>query len=153
MLRLFHTARHLKPIQVTNRIARRFSRPRLWTGDTPPLKPVKRNWQTVATLPSSIPDADTARFLNETGPLREWQNLGKSHLWLYNLHYFDDLHAEHAAQRATTHRELISDWLQANPPLGVFGRPPVIEIEAFDDLQPLALLKRHFVSTVGFKIV
>ncbi|MEP4484833.1 MAG: alginate lyase family protein [Halioglobus sp.] len=124
MLRLLRTARHLKPIQITNRIARRFVRPRVWSGETPPFKACTRRWETVAALPASIIDSETACFLNEPGPLLEWQNPDKSHLWLYNLHYFDDLHAEHAAQRAALHRELIGHWLQANPASGGVGWEP-----------------------------
>ena len=124
IFKLFHTVRHLKPIQVTNRFARRFARPRLWVGDTPSTISAKRCWETVAILPASIVDHDIASFLNESGSLFEWQNSEKSHLWLYNLHYFDDLHAQHAPQRATTHRELISHWLEANPPaIGVGWEP------------------------------
>jgi uncharacterized heparinase superfamily protein len=124
IFRVFHTVRHLKPVQVTNRFARRFARPRLWVGDTPSTVSSKRSWETVAVLPASIADADTASFLNESGPLLEWRNPAKSHLWLYNLHYFDDLHAQHASQRATTHRELISHWLEANPPAFGVGWEP-----------------------------
>ena len=124
IFRLFHTVRHLKPVQVTNRFARRFARPRLWAGDTPTTNLTKRRWETVAALPAFIVGDNTVSFLNESGPLLEWRNPDKSHLWLYNLHYFDDLHAQHASQRATTHRELISHWLEANPPaIGVGWEP------------------------------
>ncbi|MCX2977392.1 heparinase II/III family protein [Candidatus Marimicrobium litorale] len=124
MLKLVRTARYLKPVQVTNRLTRRFTKPRLRQGDAPALKPSTRRWQTVAPLPASVVDANTACFLNEPGPLLQWQNPDKSHLWLYNLHYFDDLHAEHSAQRATTHRELISHWLLGNPPMDGVGWEP-----------------------------
>ena len=121
---LFHTARHLKPIQITNRIARRLSQPRLWAREFSPLKPVNRKWQNVENMPCSILNADTVRFLNETGALREWQNPEKSHLWLYNLHYFDDLHAENAVHRATLHSELIVHWLHNNSPTVGVGWEP-----------------------------
>ena len=39
-------------------------------------------------------------FLNERGGLdRGWDDESRSKLWLYNLHYFDDLNAEGAASR------------------------------------------------------
>ncbi len=59
-------------------------------------------------------------------PGRCWtgKTLPKACLWLYNLHYFDDLHAEHAGQRTTIHRELISHWLRHNPPATGVGWEP-----------------------------
>ena len=124
IVRLFHTVRHLKPVQITNRFGRRLVRPRLWAGETPATISSKRRWETIAALPASIVDADTARFLSEPGALREWCNPKKSHLWLYNLHYFDDLHAQSASQRVATHRALISHWLEANPPATGVGWEP-----------------------------
>ena len=78
----------------------------------------------MAPLPASIVDAETACFLNESGPLVGWQNPDKNLLWLYNLHYFDDLNAEHSTQRVTTHRELIGHWLQNNRPASSVGWQP-----------------------------
>lgn len=124
IFRLFHTLRYLRWVQVTNRLVRRCVRLRLWPGETPStISPVRR-WETIAHLPPSIVSADTARFLNETGSLLDWGNTDKSDLWLYNLHYFDDLHAQGAAQREATHREMIAHWLEENPPtIGVGWEP------------------------------
>jgi uncharacterized heparinase superfamily protein len=36
-------------------------------------------------------------------------------LWRYNLHYFDDLVAEGAANRVTWHQRLIEQWIAGNP--------------------------------------
>ena len=124
MLRLLRTARYLKPVQVTNRLSRRFTKPRIFAGDTPPFNSAPRRWETMAPLPASIVDAETACFLNESGPLVGWQNPDKNLLWLYNLHYFDDLNAEHSTQRVTTHRELIGHWLQNNRPASSVGWQP-----------------------------
>ncbi len=46
----------------------------------------------------------------------DWNNAGQSKLWLYNLHYFDDLRAQDAPQRSQWHRDLIARWLAENPP-------------------------------------
>jgi uncharacterized heparinase superfamily protein len=124
MLRLLRTVRYLKPVQVTNRLSRRFIKPRISSGDTPPFKFASGCWETVAPLPASILDADTACFLNESGPLAHWQNPEKSLLWLYNLHYFDDLNAEHSVQRLIAHRALIGHWLQNNPVASGVGWQP-----------------------------
>ena len=115
MLRLVRTARYLKPIQVSNRITRRYTRIRPYRGRTPGVSNSRRPWQVVAPVAPSLVVDGLANFLNESGPLYEWENPNKSKLWLYNLHYFDDLVAAGAAQRAGVHREAIQRWLQDNP--------------------------------------
>jgi hypothetical protein len=37
-------------------------------------------------------------------------------LWLYNLHYFDDLNGVAAAERTAWHRALLARWVAENPP-------------------------------------
>lgn len=59
------------------------------------------------------------RFLNIEHDISEsadWNSPQISKLWLYNLHYFDDLNAEGAAGRSELHRELIARWIAENPP-------------------------------------
>lgn len=124
MFKLFHTVRYLKPIQVINRISRKFIKPKLWAGEIPSINSAKCSWQVVAALPSALVGYRGARFLNEEGPLYEWHNSDKSHLWLYNLHYFDDLLAVNAQQRVNTHCQLISHWLSHNPPATGVGWEP-----------------------------
>jgi len=58
------------------------------------------------------------KFLNQTGELvdaNSWNDSSISKLWLYNLHYFDDLNAVHSDSRQAWHRELISTWIDENP--------------------------------------
>lgn len=59
------------------------------------------------------------RFLNEERDVvvaRDWNASGATKLWLYNLHYFDDLNAHDAARRGDWHRHLIARWVVENPP-------------------------------------
>ena len=59
------------------------------------------------------------RFLNQTQTLPAqggWNDAGIEKLWLYNLHYFDDLNASVAEVRIEWHQELIGRWLKENPP-------------------------------------
>jgi uncharacterized heparinase superfamily protein len=59
------------------------------------------------------------RFLNVSGEIRDaadWNDPGRDKLWLYNLHYFDDLCAAVAASRASWHLDLIARWIHENPP-------------------------------------
>ena len=59
------------------------------------------------------------RFLNVEGELvkpGDWNSEAFAKLWLYNLHYFDDLNAEAATERVDWHRALIHRWIEENPP-------------------------------------
>ena len=112
--RLFNTARHLKSGQISNRIFRRFARIGRFKGKTPELRNPRQAWQTHAPLGPLLVVDGLANFLNESGPLFEWENPHKSKLWLYNLHYFDDLLAEGCEHRAALHREYIQQWLEDN---------------------------------------
>jgi uncharacterized heparinase superfamily protein len=61
--------------------------------------------------------AQSFRFLNEDGTLTEgWDNPARAKLWRYNLHYFDDLNAENAADRRTWHIDLVERWIAENIP-------------------------------------
>jgi len=69
----------------------------------------------------------TFRFLNETRELslpEGWNDPGAEKLWLYNLHYFEDLVAEGAAERAEWHRDLIRAWIAGNLPFEGNGWEP-----------------------------
>ena len=96
LLKYWHTLRYLRPVQSTagcgfgctargqmNVRHRGFgSRP----GDR--VAPVAR--------PESMLGPETFRFLNQTQPAvgpGAWNDPAREKLWLYNLHYFDDLNA------------------------------------------------------------
>jgi uncharacterized heparinase superfamily protein len=67
----------------------------------------------------TLEGAETFRFLNEVhravGPAA-WNDPAREKLWLYNLHYFDDLTAADASARADRHRALLLRWVAENPP-------------------------------------
>ena len=67
------------------------------------------------------------RFLNDTHSLPDrggWNDTNLDKLWLYNLHYFDDLNARDAGQRAAWQQALLARWLQENPPFSGNGWEP-----------------------------
>lgn len=58
------------------------------------------------------------RFLNETGSVASaahWNDHTKPKLWLYNLHYFDDLSGPIDAKHRQSQRDLIRRWIAENP--------------------------------------
>ena len=53
-----------------------------------------------------------------------WNDAALDKLWLYNLHYFDDLNARDADQHGAWHRALLERWLLENPPASGNGWEP-----------------------------
>ena len=69
----------------------------------------------------------TFRFLNQDQTLRgtdAWNDARCDKLWLYNLHYFDDLCAVGAHDRLVWHMQLIEKWVAENPPTSGNGWEP-----------------------------
>jgi uncharacterized heparinase superfamily protein len=70
---------------------------------------------------------NTFRFLDVEGQVaqpEDWNSAHAEKLWLYILHYFDDLNAVDATQRAPWHRTLVSRWIAENPPMRGNGWEP-----------------------------
>lgn len=86
----------------------------------PPVRDkVQLAWQPVRLRKQSQLGPATFRFLNvkrEIVTAADWNNSAWDKLWLYNLHYFDDLNAERADERAAWHRALVQRWIYENPP-------------------------------------
>jgi len=121
----FHTLRHLRPGQFYHRLRLKLSQP------SPDLRPAPAFRRKVAepvpfpSRPSRMVGRDTFRFLNEEGSLGEgWSPPGRSKLWCYHLHYFDDLNADSAFERAEWHQQLLQRWVAENPPAEGVGWEP-----------------------------
>ena len=119
-LRYWHTLRHLKPVQFHGRARFRFLKPRLRLLSAAPLRRAPGGpWQVPAQREASMEAPGVFRFLNkmcELPPAGGWNAPGLEKLWLYNLHYFDDLNALGAAGRRAWHEALLTRWITENPP-------------------------------------
>lgn len=76
-------------------------------------------WQLTAGRDVSMISSSAFRFLNRTHTLPTvggWNDTALEKLWLYNLHYFDDLNAKGASARLDWHKTLIERWISENPP-------------------------------------
>ncbi len=115
----FHSVRYLRPIQVYSRIWNRFRRVRPDFSAAPPARLQKGAWATGVRRPARMVGPDRFRFLNYTRSMpdaRDWNHPDVEKLWLYNLHYFDDLNAEGRDDRTVWHRSLIDRWIEDNRP-------------------------------------
>lgn len=124
----WNTVRYLKPIQIYRRFWFRYHRPSLDLAI--PINALAKQqgvWQLPVVRPQSLLERDTFRFLNQVEQLcviDSWNNPSLPKLWLYNLHYFDDLNAQGAQTRSDWHRNLIKRWITENPPSSGNGWEP-----------------------------
>lgn len=116
-LLFLNTIRFLKFRQIIARIMRRYRhldrtkvREICIRSCQSPLSPVRLNKQSYLGRGKFV-------FLNETRLVSDWNDPDCSALWLYNLHYFDDLNSENATERQEQHAFLIDRWIRENPVL------------------------------------
>lgn len=122
---LWHTVRHLKPIQIGGRAWFRLHRPKPELAPAPPPRAATGAWTAPARRPASQVGPQRFRFLNREGDLSGgWDDERHEKLWRYNLHYFDDLNALDADDRRAWHDALIRRWVAENPPAGGSGWEP-----------------------------
>ena len=98
--RYFQTIRYLRLVQVFGRVWYRFYSPSVSGKSAPPLRSVVSPWIPGASKNLSMLTTDRFVFLNEKGELSgpdSWNDPAREKLWLYNLHYFDDLNAVDSA--------------------------------------------------------
>ena len=116
--RWLHTVRHLRPIQIANRIQRRFRSAKPSLSDPPSARPKLLGWTPPIEREPSLLEAQIQRVFEQDIPLapKAWNDPNLSHLTRYNLHYFDDLNAAGFSERTLWHIDLIARWIQENPP-------------------------------------
>ncbi|MBA4381372.1 MAG: heparinase [Sideroxydans sp.] len=116
----FHTIRHLRIEQIVGRLRHRFQHPCPNLAPPPPCRVRSGCWSAPCERKQSMLAGDRFIFLNEERALisaNTWNDPDIEKLWLYNLHYFDDLNAESAETRRSWHQDLIERWIKDNPPV------------------------------------
>lgn len=118
-IRYWQTLRHLRPVQVVNRIWRRIYRARPDTSPPPPTREDTGTYLQPPRRPPRMEGPTCFTFMNEEGRVDgpgDWNASEKSELWLYHLHSFDDLVARKASERREWHVALVRRWIDENPP-------------------------------------
>ena len=115
---LFNTLRYLKWQQIYFRLERKLIKPKV-TESFQGLKPNRsETWEHLPLYDSKIDIQLNACFLNHAKKLdfpADWNNEAPSKLWVYNLHYFEDLLSTDAAEKRNFHLELLQNWVNQNP--------------------------------------
>lgn len=127
LVRYWHTVRYLRPSQIVGRLYHAMYRPPLPRDALPRRRaPVGRLVEGRRRRRTML-GPDSFCFLNQPGRVlrpEDWNDSCRDKLWLYNLHYFDDLNAEGAERRRAWHEALIRRWIQENPPTSGNGWEP-----------------------------
>ena len=87
--------------------------------DTPTFKWIGPSYLSLAHFEKGV-----FKFLGEMGKVsaaEDWNSPKKSKLWLYNLHYFDDLGSDVLNLNSDLHSWLVERWIKDNPPLFGMG--------------------------------
>lgn len=114
----WNTLRYLRLVQVKERLRRIVRKTQLDLKPAGSLRLISGNWQTPTKRAQRAQTEDRFCFLNEVHSVTtasDWNHSEWNKLWLYNLHYFDDLTAFDAEQRVDWHRALIQRWIDENP--------------------------------------
>lgn len=114
---IIHTLKYLKFKQIYYRVYYKFHK----LSVIQPNQPVQLNWTWAGLLlnEQSLFPNNKVRFLNQDGlvdDINDWNCSSKPKLWLYNLHYFDDLSSCEGPERQTLQLMFIRKWIEENPP-------------------------------------
>tara|TARA_B100001059_G_C17828427_1_gene582997 strand:- start:1684 stop:3327 length:1644 start_codon:yes stop_codon:yes gene_type:complete len=115
--KIFHTLKYLRFEQFYYRALYKFIKPKV-------VSPVVGSvnsfcWYGPCLFKQSLFKNHEVSFLNEVGVVEkntDWNSDRYSKLWLYNLHYFDDLSSVTYQEREFIHYSFINRWIEENPP-------------------------------------
>ena len=114
--RFYNTVRPLRWQQVIFRVVYRFKKPKVVNVDYTQ-SPCHWSWAGPLIYKQSIFDENSVEFLSLKGSVNSfecWNDPLKEKLWLYNLHYFDDLNSKDFVVRESIHFKFIDNWIKQN---------------------------------------
>lgn len=153
-LLLFHTLKYLRWEQFYFRFRRKLIKPRV-TDVYCGLAPLNSNdWVSAELYEEKITRDLCADFLNHRKKLnfpKDWNDESHSKLWVYNLHYFEDLLCIGSGEKQRFHIHLLDLWINQNPEgQGNGWEPYPLSLRISNILKAwlsgLSLEERHFRS-------
>lgn len=125
--RFYYTVKPLRFEQVWFRLWRRLYPLRQLKSSNPRMSPMSWVWSAPEVVKPSFVSEYHVCFLNLGAEIRsaaDWNNHNYQKLWLYNLHYFDDLNAIDSLSRKNVQLCLVKRWILDNPPVAGNGWEP-----------------------------
>ncbi|MDA9321685.1 heparinase II/III family protein [Gammaproteobacteria bacterium] len=124
LLRYFHTIRYLKISQIIWRLIKLIKKTNISAPKLLNQRALINDWHQIRIAKIHTLDQSKFVFLNKqqdySGEI-DWNDSKQDMLWLFNLHYFDDLCAPFDCERDIWHQELIINWIDNNPPMHGVG--------------------------------
>ena len=114
----WNTLRFLRLTQIVGRIKYKFRHVKVDLSKRNTKSELLNEWIQSARRSQRMIAENTFNLLNETHSITksDWNNSEWTKLWLYNLHYFDDLTAFESDKRIDWHHALINRWINENKP-------------------------------------
>jgi uncharacterized heparinase superfamily protein len=119
LVRYYHTLRYLRPVQFYGRMARALPQRAVTARAVPAMRPRVADFALPPLRSPRMLGPRRFRFLNQEGSLdvaADWNAAAREKLWLYHLHYFDDLVARGRDSRRQWHVDLMQRWVRENAP-------------------------------------
>lgn len=116
----FHTLRHLRLLQIGWLLGQKVPRRPVPIPKHDGRRPVGQKWISGPIRPQSLFENNRAKFLGAAhvidGPIG-WRDCEDGMLWLYNLHYFDDVSSGPSTNiaRRALQKEWLLRWIDENP--------------------------------------
>ena len=127
LLRLYHTVKPLRFEQISYRIYYRLRGSIKLSQKIAKVNQRDWSWSSIEVATPSYLTPKKVIFLNKKVDISHpdiWNDNTKEKLWLYNLHYFDDLNAIDSLTRKSMQCELVARWIAENPPVKGNGWEP-----------------------------
>jgi uncharacterized heparinase superfamily protein len=127
LARYFNTVRYLRPAQIARRIWYRARRPLSDLRAAPPTRAMSGTYVSPIQSRPTMIAPDVFRLLNverRCATAGDWEPPDATRLWIYNLHYFDDLNAPESPARREWHERLLERWaVEVRPGHGAGWEP------------------------------
>ena len=129
ILLYFNTIKYLQPSQVLYRLINKlpFVYKAPYFRSPPSLRKEIQLLLGEIEFPECTHNNQSFNFLNhkvECDPIKLWNNNKLPKLWLYNLHYFNDLKCSASEERKAQLHKLILSWIDHNRPFDGVGWEP-----------------------------
>src|SRR5579862_5824551 len=113
-IRYYHTLKYLKFSQFYGQIRYRIIKPKASLHKAPQLRQTLANYVEPIQKFSHLLDQNRIMILNQVGDISSthiWNDIKLEKLWLYNLHYFDCLHASNSSQQNIYLNHFMMRWI------------------------------------------
>ncbi len=118
LLLFINTVKYLKWPQIYFRVLRKLTKKKVTESFRGPEPKRSTSWEHLTLHDSKFDNQLEACFLNHTKKLdlpADWNNESPSKLWVYNLHYFEDLLSNNDEEKHNFHLQLLNSWVDQNP--------------------------------------